>query len=153
MQRSSSVPLDFDTLELANLQNDVNILQDKFQKENEQNIKHSDTIRILQNQIDEKNRTINTLLNQVQQPTFSERLQKATKPKAIKKTNKETFDRQQFYKKNKNSEQVANIALEIYRNIFEKQAIPIPWQLIRAITDKLYDDHQASKKKAAVSAE
>lgn len=132
MYRSASVPSDFEHLEISNLQNYINILQDKLEAETEINIKNADTICNLQNQLHEKNRTIETLLA----------TEKPIKPQ--RKVSKQIQDKQLFYKKNKSNPDVIEKVNALYGKEFREAGIPIPWQIYKSYTDKLFKEIQAA---------
>lgn len=132
MYRSASLP----NLNLNNVeegeddpQSYIYNLQLQLDKSITLNTVQAEAIRILQNQLTERT-------------SYLEILTKQPLPPVKRRTSKSpaTYQKQLFYKQNKHNPDVIKKVRDLYGKPFLDAGIPIPWQLVRTVTDKLFMD-------------
>lgn len=101
-------------------------LQKTIQDLNNKNTLQEQTILILQNQLAEKKEYLDIL---IKAPDTNR-----------KQRNKSSIvhQKQLFYKQNKNNPHVIKILHDTFGKVFAQENIPIPWQVVKSVTDKLF---------------
>lgn len=123
LQRSLSLPVCSIKVENLMLQQDIYNLQDKLNEQIDLNNTMNQKITMLQNQLAEKNRVINLMIQQ------------SINTKQIKS---KRLEKQIYYKENKNCPKVLKIVNDRYGEVFTKAGIPVPWQIFKSVTDELF---------------
>lgn len=132
MRRSQSLPCDLDSYSNINIEdlNYINELQEKINDLLIENAKQAELICTLTNNLNSK-----TQLLQLSTTNYNT-IQNIKKHRVNKSSVKQ--QKMDFYKKNKNSQQVNDILHLKYKNTLLELDIPIPWQIVKAITDDLF---------------
>ena len=104
----------------------INNLQQQLNKAITENISHTESICILQNQLAERTRLLDIL----------------TKDKPKRSKSSTTHQKQLFYRQNKNNPEVIKKVQDLYGKPFADAGCGIPWQLVKTVTDKMFNDQK-----------